>query len=203
MSAEYTVSSVFAATPQSVGSGRGVVAIERGGLAIAHLAARTAQVQALRARVREHFGIELPDAARRVSARGVAAAGIAPQRWLMLAQDAGEEFVPDLVARLEPLATVVELTDAYAVLRLSGADLRASLAKIVPIDLHEAQFRPGDVAQTVLEHMPVTLWRLEDAPAGQPVFELAVAGSFAGSLYEAVRDSAAEFGFRFEPLAQR
>ena len=197
------LSSVFATAPQCVGSGRGVVAIERGELAIAHLAARTAQMPALRARVREHFGIELPDTARRVAARGVAAAGIAPQRWLMLAEEAGEDFVPDLLARLEPLATVVELTDAYAVLRLGGADLRASLAKLLPIDLHAAQFRPGDVAQTVLEHMPVTLWRLEDAPVGQPVIELAVGRSFAGSLYEAVRDSAAEFGFRFEPLAQR
>ena len=202
MSDECAARSIFAAVPHTAGTGRGVIAIERDGLAIAHLAARATQLAQLTERFREHFGMVLPDGARRVAAHGVAVAGIAPQRWLLIGEDAGEEFVSGRLALLEHYAALVELSDAYAVLRLRGAQVRGSLAKLVPIDLHDTRFRPGDVAQTVLEHMPVTLWRLEDAPTGEPMIELAVGRSFAVSLYEALRESATEFGFCFEPTAK-
>ncbi len=42
--------------------------------------------------------------------------------------------------------------------------------------------------------MGVTLWRLEDAADGWPVFEFAVFRSLAGSFWHALSHSAAEFG---------
>jgi methylglutamate dehydrogenase subunit D len=72
--------------------------------------------------------------------------------------------------------------------------VRDALAKIIPLDVHPAAFRPGDVASTVASHMGVTLWRLEDAAHGSPVFEFAVFRSLAGSFWHALSLSAAEFG---------
>jgi sarcosine oxidase subunit gamma len=69
------------------------------------------------------------------------------------------------------------------------------LAKILPIDLHPRAFAPGDVASTTASHIGATLWRLEDSAEGLPVFEIAVFRSLAGSFWDTLTRSAAEFGF--------
>jgi sarcosine oxidase subunit gamma len=68
------------------------------------------------------------------------------------------------------------------------------LAKILPIDLDERAFEPGKVASTAASHVGTTLWRLEDAADGSPVFEIVMFRSFAGSFWHSLAASAAEFG---------
>lgn len=196
----YSPVSALAGLPRTAGTGRGVIATEREGLGIARVTARAGQLAELQRLVRERFHLDLPSGPRRVCGSEVAAAGIGPESWLMICESADNAFAAGLRASFGGHAALVELSDAYVVLRLSGEKLRQSLAKLVPIDVHERSFRVGDVAQTVAEHMAVVLWRLEDNGRGEPVFELAAGRSFAASLYGAVLDCAAEFGCVLEPV---
>ena len=190
--------SAFAGLPTAAGTGGGVAAAEREGLGIAHVTARNGRSAALGQAIQERFHVALPDGPWRSCGGDVAVAGIGPERWLLTCEHGGNAFATGLRATLERHASMVDLSDAYVVLRLTGPRLRQALAKLVPIDLHERSFKAGDVAQTVAGHMAVMLWRLEDS-RGEAVFELAAGRSYAHSLHRAIRDSAAEFGFVLEP----
>ncbi len=60
------------------------------------------------------------------------------------------------LARVSGAATS-DQSDGWAVLRLSGTDAGAVLARLVPIDLRPGIFRNGHTARTLLGHMPVSL----------------------------------------------
>jgi heterotetrameric sarcosine oxidase gamma subunit len=78
-------------------------------------------------------------------------------------------------------AAVVEASDAFAGLVLTGPAARDVLARLVPLDLDPAAFPPGAVARTLLRHLPLVLVAASDG------FELLVPRSSAGT---AVRDLA-------------
>ena len=55
-------------------------------------------------------------------------------------------------------------------------------------------FTVGNVAVTSVSHLGAIIWRLDDAPDGRPVFEIAVARSLIESFHHWLDHSAAEFG---------
>jgi sarcosine oxidase subunit gamma len=191
--------SAFAGLPATAGTGDGVVARERDGLGVARITARDRQLAELGRLVEKRFHLTLPRGARRTGSGELAAAGIGPECWLMTCESAGNAFAIDLRESIGAHAAVVDLSDACVMLRLAGARVREALARLVPVDLHERSFQVNDVAQTAAGHMAVTLWRLEDLSRGEAVFEISVGRSLARSLHGAIRDSAAQFGFVFEP----
>ena len=201
--------SPFANLPLISASGRGVVAVERDGLAIARIAARKDRLAALTSRVRERFGVELPQGPRRVETIGLAFVGVGVETWLAVAEGSStspetprapgnngrNNFAASLRDAIDDLATVSDQIGSYAGLRLQGPRVRDALAKFIPLDLHARVFDPGSVASTIASHIPVTLWRLADGSDGLPVFEIAAPRSYAGSFWHVVMESAAEFGF--------
>jgi heterotetrameric sarcosine oxidase gamma subunit len=193
--------SAFEGLPAAAGIGRGVIATEREGLAIARIAAHRAQAARVSERCRAQLGLEPPNALRRAGIGEVGIAGIGPGTWLATHDNAGSAFVGSLRSLLGDCASVVDQSDAYAILRLAGPKVRETLAKLIPIDIHPRAFRVSDVAQTFCAYMKVTLWRFEDAPRGEPVFEIWAGRSFAVSLHRAICHSAAEFGFVREAAA--
>ena len=184
----------FSGCAHGIGAGGGVIATDRDGLGLATVAVRKSQSPALTQRVNERFGLLLPAGPRRAAAAGVAFAGTGPGMWLATQEKGGNEFAAALEEEIGAMAAVTDQSDGYAVLRLAGPKVRDALAKIIPLDVHPAVFRPGDVASTTASHMGITLWRLEDAAEGSPVFEVAVFRSLAGSFWHALSLSAAEFG---------
>jgi sarcosine oxidase subunit gamma len=86
-------------------------------------------------------------------------------------------------------AAVVDLSDGFAVLRLSGPASAEVLARICRLDLHEGAFPPGACARTPVAQMPAILHRV--GPAG---FDLLVPATFAHSLVHALLTAAAPFG---------
>lgn len=158
----------------------------RHGLGLAKVLARRDALAALREQFQAHFGLTLPNAPRRVSVRDVAVIGLGPGSWLVSQEGSGNDWALHLKSVLGDRASISDQSDAYIVLRLTGPDLRTTLAKLVPIDLHDRIFAPGHVAETIASHLGVILWRLEDDPLRAPVFELAVSRSFSASLYEAL-----------------
>jgi sarcosine oxidase subunit gamma len=184
----------FSGVAHSVGTGGRIVATDRDGLGLATVAVCKAQGAALAQRVKERFGLLLPDGPRRAAVDGIAFAGVGPGVWLASQELGGNAFAAVLEQEIGALAAVTDQSDGYAVLRLAGPKVRNALAKLLPLDVHPAAVKPGDVASTVASHMGVTLWRLEDAADGSPVFEFAVFRSLAGSFWHALSLSAAEFG---------
>lgn len=197
MSADPTVieTSAFAGLPTTVGSGSGVIATEREGLGIARIAARQAQGAEVAELFRAQFGVEPPHGPRRASAGDVGIAGVGPQAWLATREHAGNAFAQTVRDLLGECASVCDLSDAFAILRLAGPKVRETLAKLVPVDIHPRSFRVSHVAQTVCGYLNVTLWRLEDTAQHDPVFEIWAGRSLAVSLHRAISHSAAEFGF--------
>jgi len=155
---------------------------------------RKGRLAALSQRVCERFGIDLPHGPRRVEGDGVTFAGIGPEAWLATSEQHGNVFAAYLKEALGDAVSVCDQGSGYAILRMTGPKLRETLAKILPIDLHPRAFAPGDVASSIASHVGATLWRLQDAADGSPVFEIAVFRSLAGSFWHDLTASAAEFG---------
>ena len=132
-----------------------------------------------------------------IAAGGPAAfAGVGPGRWIATAEGADPAtFIAELRARLNPVAAVIDQSDARLVLRLSGPRVRDVLAKGVSIDLHPSVFKPGDVATTLVAHIGVQIDMLDDAPT----YLVAAPRSTAGSFWSWLTASAAEFGYEIVP----
>lgn len=193
--------SAFAGLRAAIGSGRGVLATERDGLGIARIAARGGQAAKVAELLRAQFGVEPPNGPRCANRNDVGICGIAPGAWLATREGAGNAFAQFLRPLLDDCAAVADQSDAYVILRLTGPNVRATLAKLIPIDIHPRSFRVNDVAQTVCGYVSVMLWRLEDTARRDPAFEVWAGRSLAVSLHRAISHSAAEFGFVREPFA--
>lgn len=90
-------------------------------------------------------------------------------------------------------AAVLDQSDGRFLLRLSGPDVRKTLAKGFTIDLHPRAFTVNETALTMLSHLAVqlTLVTLVD---GAPTFELVAPRAAAGDVWAWLEASAAEFG---------
>jgi sarcosine oxidase subunit gamma len=171
-----------------------VVVTEWDGLGLATVLARSGQRAALGARWREHFASDLPPGPRWVESGNVCVIGTGPGAWLAIERHGGNAFAAGLRAKLSSVASVIDQSDGYGVLHLAGAKARATLEKLVPIDVHERAFAVGASAGTVAAHVGTLLWRLADDEQGDPAFGIAVPRSMAGSFWHALDLSGAEFG---------
>lgn len=143
------------------------------------------------------LGLQLPTVAwlSAADAEGrVHALWTGPGHWLITCPEAQR---PGLEARLR---TALEgmtgaLTDVgagFAVLNLSGPAAADVLAQGCTIDLDPAVFPEGACAMTALARMRVVIHRMPRAGG----YDVYVARSFAGSLWQWVTVAALEFGYR-------
>lgn len=145
---------------------------------------------ALIAAVKEAYGVEPPAAPARVEGRDIAFVWSGSEQWIALAERRdGRDLERELEPRLAGLAAVADLSDARAVIRISGPRARDVLAKGIPIDLHPRVFKPSGVAITHASHIGVILWQLD----AYPTYELAIFRSFAHSFLVWLERSAAEY----------
>ena len=88
----------------------------------------------------------------------------------------GSQEIPQL-----PNAAVIEQSDAWASVTLSGAASTDVLARLVPIDLREKNFPIGATARTLLGHMNISITR-----EGDEAYLILVFRSMAKTLVEEV-----------------
>lgn len=188
--------------PKSVGNGRGVVVRDRDGIGLATVLCRREGQDALSERIRSRYGLNLPLGPTRVGKDGIAFAEVGPRTWLAAADGAANGFATSLSNSIGDLAAVVDQTDGYAALRLSGKMVRQALAKGFMIDLHPRKFRRGDVASTSVAHIGATIWRLDDGPDGFSAFEVVVFRSLMRSFWHWLAESSAEFGLAVEDFGR-
>jgi heterotetrameric sarcosine oxidase gamma subunit len=175
----------------------GVIAQVCQGFGLAKILVRKNAATALAQHVQTHFNWALPTSPRRTCGNDIAVMGIGPGSWLAMCENGGNDFASSLKPILGRFAAISDQSDAYAVFRLMGPNLRAVLSKLVPIDIHDRAFKVGDVSETIAGHVGILFWRLDDI-AGSPVFDMAVARSFSTSLRHTLNQSAAEFELAWE-----
>jgi len=169
-----------------VGCGDGVAAIERVGLGMATVMLRRGKSCELVQKVKRRFGIQLADAPMRFRFGSTSFVGIGKNKWLAVFESPSMGLMEELQLELEGLASVVDQSHAYGVLRLSGHKLLETLAKGVRIDLAPSAFPVGSAAVTNIAHLGVILWKVDDAST----FDVAVARSIAGSFCHWLETSA-------------
>jgi methylglutamate dehydrogenase subunit D len=103
-----------------------------------------------------------------------------------------------LAPPLGECATIVDQSHARTLLRISGPRVRDALAKGVAIDLHPSEFRTGDTAATSVAHIGVQFWQHDAAPT----YVFCVARGYAGSFWDWLAVSAAEYGLEVAPTAR-
>jgi heterotetrameric sarcosine oxidase gamma subunit len=109
-----------------------------------------------------------------------------PLEWLMVSEEIGA----DALGRSLTAEGVqwVDQTHAYAVVRLSGPNARAILAKGIAVDLHPAAFTIGQSANALCGQIHVNL-----ACVGDDVFELMVPRSYASFFFQDIMQAGREF----------
>ncbi|MDB5686738.1 MAG: sarcosine oxidase subunit gamma [Rhizorhabdus sp.] len=135
-----------------------------------------------RAGQREALGPAFPDGPHRSDAY----LGIGPGTWLAVGEGASPYWAAALGERLSGLASVVDQSSGYAVLRIGGAAARDLLSRGAFIDFHD--FGSDRVAVTGIAHMGVILWRRGE------VYEVAMFRSYAGSFWDWLLATAAGMG---------
>ncbi len=86
------------------------------------------------------------------------------------------------------VGTILDLSHARTVVRVSGIEAAAFLNRHLPLDLRESSFADGAVATTAIHHVSVTLWR--DVSS----FLLFLPRGYALSLWQGFVTSGEQFG---------
>jgi sarcosine oxidase subunit gamma len=170
----------------------GVVIIPRHDLSLAFVIGHHDDGAALNRVFSARYGVEPPHAPRAVCGASLDLIWSGPSQWLAVA---GPGMPAELAAELDGIAAVTDQTDARAILRLDGVNVRDALAKGCPVDLHPAAFRRGDTFITAIGGIGVQVWWADVDDA----LHLAVPRSMAGSFWTWLMQSAAEFGVEVLP----
>ncbi|MER8441226.1 sarcosine oxidase subunit gamma [Mesorhizobium sp. M1312] len=155
--------------------------------------ARRGKGAELASAAKARFGMAAPDAPKAVQATDAWLIWSGPDQFLVLSKG-GKHAIEPLTQAFSQSASLSDQSHARAWISVSGAKARTMLAKLSSIDLHPTAFPIGAAAATSIDHTSVNLWRGDDRPDGQAVFNLLVFATFAESLWHTMLDAAAEYG---------
>lgn len=110
------------------------------------------------------LGLDMPCGQQASFAGARTVLGTGPGTWLVFAEAGSPDFAEAVAETLSGLASVSDQSSAYVVQRLAGSGAQALLQRGVAIDLHPDIFRAGSAATTVVAHIGIILWRVDDAP---------------------------------------
>ena len=162
----------------------------RDSLTLASFAAAEGKTAALNDVISNAYTINLPAIGRWAQGQDICFLWNGPEQWLALAERSNDrDLERELKSRVAGLASVVDQSDARAVVRVAGPRARDVLAKGVPIDLHPRAFQPGEVAITHANHIGIMLWQLDT----YPTYEIALFRSLAHSFADWLDAAALEF----------
>jgi heterotetrameric sarcosine oxidase gamma subunit len=103
--------------------------------------------------------------------------GTGPATWLAMTDAPEIGWPASLEQKLKGLASISDQSGSYRVFRIAGDNARLLLQRGAFIDLHADVFRRGSAATTVIAHIGVIFWQLDDSSA----FEIATFRSYAPS----------------------
>ena len=133
------------------------------------------------------LGIDAPTRPAFTAGGAIGLIGTGRGTWLAIGETDAPDWAEGVAETLAGLASVTDQSSGYVVLRLAGADARRLLQRGMPIDLHPDSFSAGSAVTTVIAHIGVIVWQVDD----QPTYDLAVFRSFRNSLIRWIETTAA------------
>jgi heterotetrameric sarcosine oxidase gamma subunit len=107
--------------------------------------------------------------------------GTGPGTWLAFAETKSPTWAAELGSRL-PGASISDQSGGYVIFKIVGSAARTFLQRGAFIDLDPSAFHVGSVATTMIAHIGVVIWQVDDADT----FHVALFRSFADSFREVV-----------------
>lgn len=109
-------------------------------------------------------GADLPERGSVTQKGDTLVAWMSPDELLvMCAHDAADAMAADLTKALGDIPSlVVNVSDARAVFRVSGAGARDTLAKLAPVDFSSDAFPAGTFRRTRMAQVAAAIWADED-----------------------------------------
>ena len=159
-------------------------------VALASVVARRGQASTAAIAAERSFGCTLPDRPRVELGHDIAFLWTGPAQWLAVAESATTDIESTLAGPFAGVAAVFDQSDGRVMLELEGPRVRDVLAKGFSIDLDPRAFAAGHVATTLVSHLNVQLWQVDDAPR----YRILVVRTYFGSFWRWLASSAAEFG---------
>jgi sarcosine oxidase, subunit gamma len=115
---------------------------------------------------------------------------VAPAEWVLVAREPWSTiFARHAAAEPTPGLVLLDVTDAYATLKVRGREAREVLSKGCGLDLHPRAFPPGRCARTRFAQIPLIIDHVDDEQG----FDLHVARSYVRWLADWLQDAALEF----------
>ena len=139
------------------------------------------------------LGCGLPTRANTVEfSDTVKAMWLGPDEWLLAATPSAKVRLVRAFTRMSANhhLSLTEVSDARAMIVLTGPAARTVLMKGCSLDLHPRVFRAGSCAQSTVALCQVILTQVDDVPS----YELYVGRSFADYLWNWLWDAAKEYG---------
>jgi sarcosine oxidase subunit gamma len=138
-------------------------------------------------RIGAALGLKAPvSPTRSLADDGLSLIGYGTGAWLAMRENAAAFWADDLRARLDGLASVSDQSGAYVIHRLTGLGARTLLQRGLAIDLHPDVFGPNGAATSVIAHIGVVLWIVDNRPS----YDVAVQRSYAESFRHWLEESA-------------
>ncbi len=157
---------------------------ERAGFGLATLMSRK---DVNPAAIRKILGLAPPEASMYVESEQLTLIGTGPGAWLALNDSPDPDWPAQLAQKLTGLGSISDQSGSYVLYRIAGKSARALLQRGAFIDLHPDVFGPGSAATTVIAHIGVILWQIDD----EPIFEVATFRSYAFSFRRWLETTAA------------
>lgn len=136
---------------------------------VVSVAAYNGQSKALSDALEAANGLKMPAANRFTGTASLRAVWTGPNQAMLI----GDAINGDLTS----FASVTDLSDAWAIVRLDGPAAVAALARLTPLDLRSSKFKRGHTAKTDLMHMMASITK-----TGKDCFEIIVFRSMAKTL---------------------
>lgn len=129
------------------------------------------------------LGAALPTEPNTVTETGAAQISWSgPDEWLIYTADGAQVQLQErLISALNGVhSSVVDVSDYYTIIRISGARARDVLAKGCPLDLHPRVFGPGQCAGSLFLKAAIRIIQIDDTP----IYDLQVRWTFAEYLFQ-------------------
>lgn len=154
------------------------------------------KTDALNEKLKPVFGITLDDTPNTVGTnKGNTVYWLREGQWLVITPPEKQRtlFEKAEKALKDMHSSIVDNSDGFTMLRLSGERARDILMKGCPLDIHPREFPAGSMAQTRIVHADVLLHHPED-----DLFHIFVRNSFAEYLLRWIFDAGLEYGISVE-----
>ena len=181
------------AGPYGAQGDAGVLLTEIRNFDLVQVMARRGKVAETATAAKARFGVAAPETPKVVGTADATLIWSGPDQFFVLSKG-GRHGLEALAPAFAGSASLSDQSHARVLISVSGGKARAMLAKLSSIDLHPDVFGVGAAAATSMDHTSVTLWRGNDGPNGQAVFNALVFATFAESLWHTMLDSGAEYG---------